>query len=246
MSVNLKKFEDKRPVSGYGGALCYIDPTEDTDNKYHILIPLESLPAVTGSTDSFEFDLLNSPSKGKVQGKGSLEDTDLEFLWHRDNVRRLEALQGRSIDFMIVYPDYTARKFTGSIKVRPNEISNDVAKGTITITPISASDETILDCRGDLKDTVVITSNVPDYVELTSATDSNIKEVKITTDVEGATIKATSSNTSVATLNSSTDGVISNGALSISYVGEGNALVTITATAEGMASWETTIAVECK
>lgn len=238
MSINLKKFEDKRPVSGYGGALCYVDPSnsEDADLKYHILIPLESLPAVTGSTDSFEYDLLNSPSKGKVQGKGSLEDTDLEFLWHRDNVRRLESLQGRSIDFMIVYPDFTARKFTGTIKVRPNEISNDVAKGTITITPITASETTILDCRKDLKDTVAITSNIDDYVDL-NGTASQV--IAIATDPTDATITATIDNPSVASVSAFADGK-----LTITGVAKGNAMVTVKASKVGMASWETTIAVE--
>jgi hypothetical protein len=238
MSINLKKFEDKRPVSGYGGALCYVDPSnsEDADLKYHILIPLESLPAVTGSTDSFEYDLLNSPSKGKVQGKGSLEDTDLEFLWHRDNVRRLEGLQGRSIDFMIVYPDFTARKFTGTIKVRPNEISNDVAKGTITITPITASETTILDCRKELKDTVAITSNIDDYVDL-KGTASQV--IAIATDPTDATITATIDNPSVASVSAFADGK-----LTITGVAKGNAMVTVKASKVGMASWETTIAVE--
>ena len=238
MSINLKKFEDKRPVSGYGGALCYVDPSnsEDADLKYHILIPLESLPAVTGSTDSFEYDLLNSPSKGKVQGKGSLEDTDLEFLWHRDNVRRLEALQGRSIDFMIVFPDFTARKFTGTIKVRNNEISADVAKGTITITPITASETTILDCRSELKDTVAITSNIDDNVEL-KGTGSQV--VAVATDPSDATITVTIDKSSVATVSAFADGKFT-----ITGVAKGYAMVTIKASKLGMASWETTMAVE--
>ena len=238
MSINLKKFEDKRPVSGYGGALCYVDPSnsEDADLKYHILIPLESLPSVTGSTDSFEYDLLNSPSKGKVQGKGSLEDTDLEFLWHRDNVRRLENLQGRSIDFMIVYPDFTARKFTGTIKVRPNEISNDVAKGTITITPITASETTILDCRSELKDTVAITSNIDDYVDLKGTND---QVIAVSTDPSDATITVTIDKSSVATVSA-----FAEGKFTITGVAKGYAMVTIKASKLGMASWETTMAVE--
>jgi hypothetical protein len=238
MSINLKKFEDKRPVSGYGGALCYVDPSnsEDADLKYHILIPLESLPAVTGSTDSFEYDLLNSPSKGKVQGKGSLEDTDLEFLWHRDNVRRLEALQGRSIDFMIVFPDFTASKLTGTIKVRNNKISADVAKGTITITPITASETTILDCRKELKDTVAITSNIDDNVELKVAGN---QVVAVATDPTDATITVTIDDTSVATVSAFADGKFT-----ITGVKAGYAMVTIKASKSGMASWETTMAVE--
>jgi hypothetical protein len=236
MSINLKKFEDKRPVSGYGGALCYIDPETDSDLKYHILIPLESLPAVTGSTDSFEYDLLNSPSKGKVQGKGSLEDTDLEFLWHRDNVRRLEKLQGRAIDFMIVFPDFTARKFTGTLKVRNNEISNDVAKGTMTITPITASDTTILDCRSELKDTVAITSNIDDSVELAC---TKTQTIAVKTNPDDAIITVTSEDATVASVSAFADGKFT-----ITGNKKGYTMIVITASKEGMASWETTVAVE--
>lgn len=236
MSINLKKFEDKRPVSGYGGALCFIDPEIDTDLKYHILIPLESLPAISGSVDSFEYDLLNSPSKGKVQGKASLDDTDLEFLWHRDNVKRLEHLQGRSIDFLVVYPDFTGRKFTGTIKVRPNSVSNDVAKGTISITPIVASDETILDCRSLLKDTVAITSNIDDSITLAS---KGTQVVAVATDPTDATVSVLSDKVTVATVSAFADGKFT-----ISAVGTGYCMVTITASKEGLASWETTIAVE--
>lgn len=236
MSINLKKFEDKRPVSGYGGALCFIDPEVDTDLKYHILIPLESLPAISGSVDSSEYDLLNSPSKGKVQGKSSLDDTDLEFLWHRDNVKRLENLQGRSIDFLIVYPDFTGRKFTGTIKVRPNEISNDVAKGTIAITPIVASDETILNCRSLLKDTVAITSNIDDSITLKG---TGTQVVAVATDPTDAVVTVVSDAVGVATVSAFADGKFT-----ISAVGAGYCMVTITASKTGMASWETTIAVE--
>lgn len=236
MAINLQKFEDKRPVSGYGGALCFIDPKVDTDEKYHILIPLESLPSISGSVDSFEYDLLNSPSKGKVQGKPSLDDTDLEFLWHRDNVKRLEALQGRSIDFLIVYPDFTGRKFTGTIKVRPNEVSNDVAKGTISITPIVASEETILDCRKLLKDTVAITSNIADSITLTS---NGNQDVAVATDPDKATVTVVSDAPDVASVNA-----FSNGKFTVTAVKAGYCMVTITASMAGMASWETTIAVE--
>lgn len=236
MSINLRKFEDKRPVSGYGGALCYIDPEIDADLKYHILIPLEGLPAISGSVDSFEYDLLNSPSKGKVQGKSQLDDTDLEFLWHRDNVSRLEKLQNRSIDFLIVYPDFTGRKFTGTIKVRPNEITNDVAKGTIAITPIVASDTTILDCRGLLKDTVAITSNIDDNISIKT---NGTQIVAVATDPEDAVITVTSDKTSVATVSA-----FASGKFTVTAVGVGYCIVTIKASKDGMASWETTIAVE--
>lgn len=233
--MNLQKYCDKRAISGYGSALLYLDPSVDTDGLYHLLIPLETVPSVSGSTDTFEFDLLTCPSKGLVEGKESLDQVEVEFLWHRDNVKRLEALQGKTIDFLAVYGDYTGRKFSGTIKVRPNEVSADIAKGTFTITPISASSVTLDDCRPLIKETVAFASAIPNSVEI-SGTDKFEIEAKL--DTADATLTAVSDTTGVATATAT------NNKVTITGVKTGFAIVTLTATATGKAPWETTICVE--
>lgn len=156
--MDLQKYCEKRAMSGYGSALLYKEANEDL---YHLVLPLETVPTVSGSVDTFDFDILTCPSKGQVEGKESLDQVDVDFMWHRDNVARLEDLQGRVLDFMTVYQDFTARTFTGTIKVRPQEAGADIMRGTFTITPMSATAKTILDARDLIMDTITFTQQIP-------------------------------------------------------------------------------------
>lgn len=232
--MNLQKYCENRAMSGYGSALLYKEGNED---KYHLLLPLETVPTVSGSTDTFDFDILTCPSKGQVEGKESLDQVEVDFLWHRDNVARLEALQGKVLDFMAVYQDFTARKFTGTIKVRPQEAGADIMRGTFTITPMSASTTTLPDARPLIKDTVTFTNSIEAKVVMTE----NSYDVVVKTDPEGANIVVTSDNEKFS-------GQYSGGKVTINYTGEGlekeYAILTLTASAENYASWSTTIAVE--
>lgn len=230
----LQKYCENRAMSGYGSALLY---KESNEELYHLLLPLESAPTVSGSVDTFDFDILTCPSKGQVEGKESLDQKDVDFLWHRDNVRRLENLQGKILDFMVVYQDFTARTFTGSIKTRPQDGGADVMRGTFTITPMSASTTTILDARDLIQDTVVFANKIPASVVMTKATET----IEVKTDPATATCAVESDNTGFA-------GEVKNGVLTITYSGQGTgkqyAVLYITASAEGYASWTTSVAVE--
>ena len=239
--MNLQKFCDKKAMSGYGSALLYKD-AQANDTKYHLLLPLETVPAVNGSVDTFEFDLLTCPSKGQVEGKESLDQKDVEFLWHRDNVKRLESLQGRVIDFLAVYGDLTGRKFSGTIKVRPNDVSADVARGTFTITPISASITTILDCSDIIQDTVAFASTIPAEVEVVVGTAYNLD--CNTNPATGTTVEVTSDSETIT-------GKYASNKVTISATSAGSAVLTLKAkdsatSNPNMASWETTIRVEAK
>ena len=228
----LQKYCDNRVMNGYGSQLLFKDFGE---KFYHLFVPLETAPNVSGSVDTFDFDLLTCPSKGQVEGKESLDKKDVDFLWHRDNVRRLEELQGRVLDFMVVYPDFTARTFTGTIKVRPQDTSADIARGTFTITPLSASSTTILDARDLIQDTVVFANQIPASVVMTGSTHT----VEIKTDPTTATFEVTSDNEAFS-------GAIAEGKLTITHSGSTKdyGIILIKASADGYASWTTSIAVE--
>lgn len=221
-------------MSGYGSALLY---KEANETLYHIVTPLESVPTVSGSVDTFDFDILTCPSKGQVEGKESLDQVEVDFLWHRDNIARLESLQGRVLDFMAVYQDFTARTFTGTIKIRPQEAGADIMRGTFTITPMSASTTTILDARDLIQDTVMFTNAIDDHIVMSE----NSYDVVVKTNPATANVAVTSNN-------SDFNGAYSEGKVTINYTGDGDtkayAIITITATAENHASWSTTIAVE--
>ena len=230
--MDLQKYCEKRAMSGYGSALLY---KEANETLYHLVLPLETVPTPNGSVDTFDFDILTCPSKGQVEGKESLDQKDVDFLWHRDNVARLEGLQGRVLDFMAVYQDFTARTFTGTIKVRPQDPTADIHRGTFTITAMSASTTTILDARDLIQDTVVFTNAIPASATMTS----NTYTVEVKTDPATATFEVTSDNTNFS-------GSVSGNTLTITHTGSDRefAILSIKASAEGYASWTTTIAVE--
>lgn len=254
--MEMQEYCENRGMSGYGSALLYKDSTVDLDGKYHLLLPLETAPSVTGSVDTFDFDILTCPSKGQVAGKETLDQKDVDFLWHRDNVRKLESLQDKIIDFLVVYQDFTARAFTGTIKVRPQDAGADVMRGTFAITPMSAQTTTILDARDLIKDTVWFTNSIASRVVTDKTTkksvvavETNPSEATITSKVytysknDGKLVEV-SSDSAVFVVNTETKGQVE-----ISYTGTGAkveyAIIELTASKEPThASWVTTIAVE--
>ena len=48
--MELQKYCDNRAMSGYGSALLY---KEANESLYHLVLPLESAPSVSGSVDTF-------------------------------------------------------------------------------------------------------------------------------------------------------------------------------------------------
>lgn len=246
--MDLYKYCEDRAMSGYKSALLFYDPSDASDMVngkylYHLLLPLESAPSVSGSVDTFDFDILTCSSKGQVEGKESLEQKDVDFLWHRDNVYRLEQLQGKVLEFMVVYQDFTARTFTGTIKVRPQDAGADVMRGTFSITPMSASATTIYDARDMIADTIVFTTAVPASVVMTESTYT----LDLITDPKtGVTFTPL---TNVEGVNTNITASFSENKLTITYSGSADkeyGLVFFKATAEGYASWTTSIAVEYK
>lgn len=168
------KWVEGRAQSGYGSALLVKDDT-DTTGKYSLLIAGTSTPAVFGSADSFEFDLLNSPVKGKVKGKETLDDKEVEFLLHRDNVYRLEKLIAMgTLDFMYMTPDFMGWHFTGTISYRPNDAGADVLMGTYVITPMSADKTPIFDVSSMVQETLCFKNAIPESVKTGTTVDFSV------------------------------------------------------------------------
>lgn len=165
------KYVESRGQSGYGAALLVKEPSE---TKYSLLIASTSVPSVQGSNDSFEFDLLNSPSKGKIMGKSTLDDKEVEFLLHRDNVYRLEKLKGQTLDFMYFTPDFMGWHFTGTISYRPNDAGADVLMGTYVISPMSADESPIIDASSMVKETLCFANAIPENVKSGTSVDFSV------------------------------------------------------------------------
>lgn len=202
MQGDIIQFEDTRGISGYGTALLV---KESGEKLYSLYLPMEEVPSVYGSTESFDYNILISMVKGKVQGKQELDDVDIDVMLHRDNVLRIQSLTGQLLDFLVLYQDGTGYTFSATTSFRPNTAGADILKGTLTFTPSSA-DPISIDVRDLIKQTVKFTQSIPNMI----AFNSEKKEQKVIVKIAqpNATYNITSNNTAFTVSEPTSDGEI--------------------------------------
>lgn len=227
-----QKFDETRSMSGVGCALYYKNNT----GKYSILIPVETVPSIAGTPESIEFDITTSDTKGKVPGKITLDEKEVDVINHRDNMRRIKSLEGKNIEFLKVMPDYSAEKFTGKVYYSSQDVeSGGIAKATLKIVPASF-DGNIDNCYDLLQPTCHFLTAIDTVVEV-DATSKTPVTISVTTDPGDAEVTATSGTPGVATV------TFSSGELKITPVAKGSTLVTLELSKEGYAPWTTTVLV---
>lgn len=226
------KYQESRAQSGYRGALLV---KEQGDTMYTLLIPLETVPSFFGSQESFEFNLVNSPVKGKVAGKMEMEDSSCEFLWHRDMLWRLEQYVDKVLDFLIVAGDYTGTKATGSFTYHQNEQTADVNKGTINFSIMSGDPRPILNCRSLIEEPLCFAEVIPDEISAGDKVNLTLVQKGVTATYKTFTID----DNNVASEESAV--TVSNGVWTATGSDQ---LVGITVSASGYAPWTTTIFVK--
>lgn len=226
------KYLEHKGQSGYKAAILV---KEQDSALYSLLVASETVPSVFGTQDNFEFDLLNSPVKGKVAGKMTLEPKEVEVLHHRDNVYRFYKLKDKVLDFMYVDGNFVGYKFSGTVSYKVNDATADILRGTYTITPMSASTDPVFDARSLCQETLCFTDVIPDTVKAGD-------KFEVKTQVANATF-------TVKTLaNDGTETVVSQSPISgsIFTAPATGGLYIITASASGYAGWTTTVYVEAK
>lgn len=224
------KYLENKGQSGYRAAIL-VSETGDVEGGYSLLCASETVPSMFGSTDSFEFDLLNSPVKGKIAGKMTLDDKEVEVLHHRDNVYRFEKLKDKTLNFMVVDSQFVGYKFVGTVSYRMNDATADVLRGTYTITPMSADPVPVLDARPYCKETLCFSSVVPDDIDAGKTITLSVVQTDAT--VTYSAVKIAKDGTESADVTAITGNVFTAPA--------GGGLYAITATATGYAPWTTTV-----
>lgn len=225
------KYLEHKGQAGYRAAILV---KEQSAQLYSLLVASETVPSVFGTPDSFEFDLLNSPVKGKIAGKMSLDDKEVEVLHHRDNVYRFEKLKNKVLDFMVVDSNFVGYKFSGTLSYRMNDASADVLRGTYTITPMSADPTPVLDARSLCQETLCFADVVPDTVKAGDEITLIVVQTSASANFTAAKINENGTETPEAS-------AISGGVFTAPA---GGGLYAITASATGYASWTTTVYVE--
>ena len=228
------QYNETRAQSGYKSAWLVKRAGAD---KYSLVGATETVPYVFGDKDTFEFDILQSPTKGQVEGKMSLEPQDIEVLHHRDNAYRFEKLKGQSLDFMVINAEFVGYKFVGTLDYRPNNAEADVNRATVTITPMSAQTIPVFNARPEVEETLCFASAIPATVKVGAEIDLSVTQSGVTPTVTAVTIADGTNEEADATANLSTADIKN---VTISVAG----LYAITVSAEGYASWTTTVYVE--
>ena len=224
------QYNDNRALSGYKAAWLY-KPAGAT--KYSLVALTESVPYVFGDKETFEFDILQSATKGQVEGKQSLEAVDVEVLAHRDNAYRFNKLKGQTLNFMVVNSEFMAYTYVGTLDYRPNTAEADVHKATVTITPISANATPIFNARGMIEETLCFKDAIAESVAVGTEVDFAVKQTAATVTVSVKAIAGETNEESDATALVTTSGT------KVKFVTEG--LYAITVSADGYGSWTTTV-----
>ena len=241
MAVNENSFfqyKETRALSGYKSAWLVYDANI---GKYCLIGATESVPYVFGDKDTFEFDILQAPTKGQVEGKPSLEAQDIEVLHHRDNAYRFGKLKGKTLDFMTINGEYVGYKFSGTLDYRPNNAEADVNRATVTITPMSADAIPVLNARPEIVETLCFASGVPATIKVDEEFNISVIQKDIAT-VTYSMVKIGDNNAET----NATESLTSTDPTKATISAEGLYAITVKDSAEEYASWTTTVYVEAK
>lgn len=180
--MNYQEFT-KIPNRDEGCALFY---KEASESKYHILLPLETIPTLQGDREELEYTYTTMSTTGKIKGRLSAQTATTDFYWHRDIVNKLLSLKDKQLDILVVLPDWQGYFARGEVSYSYNDISaNDLVMGTLTITP-SWIDEVHTDNVKDFcMDTAMISSAIDNSIKVSK---TKPVEFEVTVDPTSATL----------------------------------------------------------
>lgn len=227
----MERYYTDKGVLSKGSSLNVLD---ETDGKFHLLIPTADMPATKGAPSTQAKTVLTDESVTEIEGLQTNDQKAYTYNYHRDNIRQLKKYKGKQLTFLERNADNTGEKYTGTLQFGRNAMSVDnVIQGQFYVTVNSASDDTIDDVRDLVKPTAIITTPLPDVVIEGTGT----YVINLETSV-GATVQATSESTSIATVQ------VSSNKVTITGVAKGYTLIDLETSCDGEAPSYRTIAVE--
>ena len=148
-----------------------------------------------------------------------------------------DELKGKTIDFMSINAEFVGYRYTGTIDYRPNTAEADIHKATVTITPMSASSEPILNARPQILESLSFANSVPATVKVGEKFSLAVRQSNAIVSVSVKKIADDTNAETDATANANTTDV---SAVTISAEG----LYAFTVSASGFAPWTTTVYAE--
>lgn len=225
--------EDRALSEHRGSALLM----KKENGKYSILLPVEGTGENGSTPAQLDKTAIGNAQATSVEGRTENPQKTIPFYTHRDNINILENIAGENHDFLRLLPDFTGFKYSGSVSYMANNTDvGSLEQGQLTITP-TTKDEYVENCFDLVEDTVVFTSSIDEVVTIVG---TGTKVINVTTNPSDASISATSDTEGTATVN------VSEKAVTITGVKAGSAIITITATKSGYASFKRTVLVIVK
>lgn len=222
---------EDRALSEHRGSALLI---KKANGKYSILLPVEGTGENGSTPAQLDKTAIGNKQATSVEGRQENPQKTLPFYTHRDNINILEKYKGTNQDFLRLLPDFTGFKYSGNISYMANNTDvGGLEQGQITITPTS-SDEYVENCYDLVEDTVVITNAIDEVVYLAP---QGTREFNIVTNPAGATITTKSDTEGVATVANA------EGKVTITAVAEGSAIITISTSKDGYASFDRSVLV---
>lgn len=227
------QYKESRALSGYRSAWLVKWPGT---TYYSLIGATETVPYVFGDNETFDFNLLQSPVIGQVQGKMELESQDIDVLHNRDNAYRYNKLRDQVLDFMVINAEYVGYKFSGTISYRPQNAEADINRATVTIVPMDASVVPVYDARPEIRETLCFANDIPATISSGGKIDFSVKQSGAEVTVKAQKLAADGTETEAGmavTTTNEKEVTFSEGGL---YV--------ITVSADEYAPWSSTVYVE--
>ena len=225
-----QSIEDRALSEHRGSALLM----KKANGKYSILLPVEGTGENGSTPAQLDKTAIGNFQATSVEGRSENPQKTIPFFLHRDNIKILEGIAGETHDFLRLLPDFTGFKYSGQVSYMANNTDvGSLEQGQITITPTS-KDEYVENCYDLVEDTVIFTSGIDEVVTIEG---TGTKEIALTTSPADATVAAVSDTTGVATASYASEKV------TITGVAAGSAIVTLTASKSGYASFERSVLV---
>lgn len=218
-----------RALSEHQGS-CIMN--KKANGKYSLFMPVTNTGELGSSPEQIQKTAIGNMAHSYIQGRKDSPQQSLTYYIHRDNLRLLDEYKGKSIDFLRVFPDFSAVKYSGMIDRTFGDTSlGSAEQGTVSVT-ITVPEEIVDDCYDLIEDTAVFTNDIPQMITLQG---TGTEEINVTTNPATATVTATSETTGVATA------TYTDGKVTITGVEEGSAIVRLEVSADGYATWTRTI-----
>lgn len=208
------------------------------NGKFSLFVPVTNIPATGAAPDQQEKTVTTDVVKTYIQGRQDTPQKEFTFYVHRDNFNILKEAYNKEKEFLQINPDGTGWKFNGYVSFYQDEVSvGNNLEGKFVLTVTEREDLPLNDVRDLIEDTAVISSVLPDTVDI-EGTGTNT--FKVVTTPSEATITAEVDAEGVATVE------VSDKDITVKGVAKGFAIATLTTKAEGYAEQKRTIVINVK